>query len=41
MVTPIVSGYLLRAETGYALATALLAAMLFVLYRAGRDAWLR
>ncbi len=38
MVTPIVSGYLLRAETGYALAAALLAAMLFVLYRRGGPA---
>jgi O-antigen/teichoic acid export membrane protein len=35
MVSPIVSGYLLRAETGYAFAAALLAAMLFVLYRRG------
>jgi hypothetical protein len=35
MVTPIVSGYLLRAETGYALATGLLAMILFGLYRAG------
>jgi len=33
MFVPIVSEELLRAETGYALATALLAALLFVLYR--------
>jgi O-antigen/teichoic acid export membrane protein len=37
MVTPIVSGYLLRAETGYALAAALLALMLYVLYISAPD----